>query len=294
MNYISDKDLLGQRWKFYFVAAAWPVYLLLLPLVFYSSAPLGLVFMVFPGLYLFTWLGFLMHETWHKYVPNVPNDTLYTYFSWVMLTDPQIYRLLHGTHHAQVNTWEDREFHPLGRLQDPLARKIYNLLEITLGIAFVILVSSFMIPRNPQFKPKYKLSSLLTSVCMVAAFLCSVSAINYFIFNVPAHTIAAALIINFWLCSVILHHSQLIEHGNLIVSGEWNERILKVRNLSHTGLAEKVFLLLTHNDSREHVLHHTNVAVYSRPFPGTVPMPPDPVYITLKDYFKILRDMIKE
>jgi hypothetical protein len=91
-----------------------------------------------------------------------------------------------------------------------------------------------------------------------------------------------------------LHHSQLVEHGNLFVPGEWKERILKVRNLRPKGISEKLFLFLTHGDSREHVLHHTQVGVYSRPFPGAVPMPDNAVYITLGDYAGILRGMLTE
>ncbi len=46
---------------------------------------------------------------------------------------------------------------------------------------------------------------------------------------------------------------------------------IKTRNLWRAGLPEKIFLSLTHGDSQEHVLHHTLVGVYSRPFPGKVP-----------------------
>ncbi len=294
MNYISEEDIKKQSWKFYFVAVAWPAYLLFLPCIFKFSVMGALALMIFPGVYLFTWTGFLMHETWHKYVPNVPNEFFYNLFSWILLTDPQIYKALHGFHHSGVNSWDDGEFHPLGKIASPILRRIYNISEIIFGIAFLTIISSLMVPFNPKYKPKYRFSRLILSLVFITVFLVSISAVNHFIFNVPAHTIAVAFIINFWLDSFLLHHSQLVEHGNLIIEGDWHERNRKVRNLKADGFFEKIFLFFTHGDSREHVLHHTLVSVYSRPFPGRVPMPSAPVYINLRDYAGILWGMVRD
>jgi hypothetical protein len=90
----------------------------------------------------------------------------------------------------------------------------------------------------------------------------------------------------------MLHHSQLIEHGNLIAEGDWNVRNLLTRNLKANGILEKMFLFLTHGDSREHVLHHTLVKVYSRPFPGKIPMPEKAAYINFKNYLSIIWGML--
>ena len=294
MNYISAAALKRQRWKFYFVAVAWPVFVLGLPWAFHHSILLALALMVFPGGYLFTWAGLLMHEAWHRYVPGVPNETFYNYFSWILLTDPQIYKVLHGTHHAQVNSWDDREFHPLGHIAHPVARRVFNVCEILLGVGFIVVVSSLMLPLHPQFKQKYRFTSMLLSVLVIAVFFGGVVALNRAGLHVPGREIAAALLLNVWVDSLLLHHSQLIEHGNLIVAGDWSARNLKVRNLRADGIAEKLFLFLTHGDAKEHVLHHTLVSVYSRPFPGTVSMPSDAVYITLKDYGKILVGMLTQ
>ena len=99
-------------------------------------------------------------------------------------------------------------------------------------------------------------------------------------------------LLTFWLGSFIIHHDQLIEHGNLIIQGDYHQRNIASRNLKNKTVFEKLFHLLTHGDTREHVLHHTAVAVYSRPFPGKVPMPADAVYISLKDYAAILWQMV--
>jgi len=55
----------------------------------------------------------------------------------------------------------------------------------------------------------------------------------------------------------------------------------------------KIFLFLTHIDSREHVLHHTMTIVYSRPFAHKVPMPSNAVYITLREYLGIIEWMLQ-
>jgi hypothetical protein len=84
----------------------------------------------------------------------------------------------------------------------------------------------------------------------------------------------------------------MMEHANLIVEGDYNSRNIRTRNLSDKGAAEKLFLFFTHGDTREHVLHHTLVNIYSRPFPGKVPMPAESVYIDLKGYLGILAEML--
>jgi len=67
---------------------------------------------------------------------------------------------------------------------------------------------------------------------------------------------------------------------------------LLTRNLKSDGIPEKIFLFLSHGDSREHVLHHTLVKVYSRPFPRKIPMPEKAIYIDLKSYLSILWEML--
>ncbi|MGA2089916.1 MAG: fatty acid desaturase [Endomicrobiales bacterium] len=294
MNFVSTEDITKQKWKFYFVAAVWPLFLLITPWVFSKSMPVALIMMIFPGAYIFTWVGFLMHETWHKYVPELPNNLFYHLFSWMLLTDPQIYSMQHGSHHAQVNTWDDHEFHPLGKISHPFLRRTSNLIEIMTGIAFLVIVSSLTLPFRRQFSQKYRVTSLIVSLLFIASFLGSIALVAHVALHVSWHMIAIALVINFWIDSCMLHHSQMIEHGNLIVTGDWNQRNLKVRNLSAGGLLEKCFLFLTHGDSREHVLHHTLVSVYSRPFPGKVPMPDQAVFINLQEYVGILWRMVTE
>jgi fatty acid desaturase len=291
-KYISEDMIRRQSWKYYFVTAAWPLYLLALPLIFSKIGFVSILFMIFPGVFLFTWVGFLMHESWHKYVPNVANNFFYNVLSWMLITDPQLYKMLHGGHHMNVNSWQDREFHPLGKITNPFLRKIYNYFEIILGIIFVVAVSSITIPFNSQYKAKYRFKSFAISIFSWIIFLGGIGFLSHITFKISAWPIIISYIINLWICSFALHHSQLVEHGNLIAEGNWDVRNLFTRNLKGDGILEKTFLFLTHGDSREHVLHHTLVKVYSRPFPGKVPMPENAVYINFKGYLSILKGMI--
>ncbi|HEX3045025.1 MAG TPA: fatty acid desaturase [Bacillota bacterium] len=292
MEYIPSERIRKEKWKFYFVLFAWPLYLFLLPQVSRHLGLYTLFLMIFPGVYLFTWTGYLMHECWHKYVPNIPNKLFYHLFSWLLFTDPQIYNMLHGSHHMNVNTWEDTEFHPLGQIKNIHWRRLYNFLEIFLGVIFVTLIALFTLPSNPKYKQKFKWSSLITAIIAWIVLFGGLGYLAHIVFKINASQIALSFTANMWLCSFILHHSQLVEHGNLIVNGSYQERNIKTRNMRNQGLIEKLFLFLTHGDSMEHVLHHTLVTVYSRPFPGKVPMPENAIYIGFKEYLSIVWEML--
>lgn len=289
---IPEATLRGQAWKHYCVVLAWPAYLFFLPWVWSRSPAAGIVFTVFPGIYLFTWMGFLMHECWHRYVPNVPNGAFYQIFSWLLLTDPQVYRLLHGTHHYHVNSWQDAEFHPFGEIKSRPLRIAMNIAEITLGIAALVIAQTFVMIGNPAFRRKYRVMSLLVSILVWIVYLGGIGWAAHHVFSVPALSVAVSYILFFWIAGALLHHSQLVEHGNLFIAGDWNERNIKTRNLRVKSPAERVFLFMTHGDSREHVLHHVLVSVHSRPFPGRIPLPANAAIFTMGDYGRVLRDMI--
>jgi fatty acid desaturase len=210
----------------------------------------------------------------------------------MLLTDPQLYRLVHGHHHSKVNTWDDTELHPLGKINNIHLRRIYNFLEIALGVIFTFGIIMHLLPKHPNYKAKYKQSTHTISILMWILFYGGVGYLSALIFNLSAAQVAIPFLISFWLGSAIIHHDQLIEHGNLIVEGDCHQRNMASRNLKNETVFQKLFHLLTHGDTREHVLHHTAVAVYSRPFPGKVPMPADAVCISLKDYAGILWQMI--
>jgi fatty acid desaturase len=292
MDSISPTEFGRLRWTFYLTLLAWPVFLFLLPYAVTAWGWWSIALMVFPGLYLFTGVGYCMHECWHKYVPGLPHKLFYNLYAWMLLTDPQMYGALHGHHHSDVNTWEDREFHPLGDISRKPWRGLYHLLEIIFGVAFVVVVSALVVPGLPQYREHYRFRRLLVSILIWTLFLGGLGWLSHQVLGAGVVHIVLAYLGLYGLGSMLLHHSQLVEHGNLITAGDWNQRNLKTRNLRRRTWIEKLFLFLTHNDSHEHVLHHTQVRVDSRPFPGRWPLPPQAVIISWRDYLGILGDML--
>ena len=151
---ITKEMVRAQGWKYYFLAIAFPVYVIFLPLVFAGNKLIFAVFLFFPGLYLYTWAACMMHECWHRYVPNINNDFFYDLYSYMLILDPYIYRVVHGHHHSKINTWEDVEFHPLGEIKNVKYRRIYNLLEIVFGVIFTFGIQMHVVPRHPLYKDK--------------------------------------------------------------------------------------------------------------------------------------------
>ena len=289
---IATQAVRRQRWRFYAAVVAWPLYLLLIPWAFARLGALGLPLALFPGAYLYAWIGFLMHESRHKLVPGLPNELLFTVYSWMLITDPQIYRLVHGLHHSEVNTWEDVEFHPLGEIRSRPLRVLYNAAEIVLGAVFVQTVTSLVIARRDDFSGRYRPAGLLAAMAAWVVIFGGAGWASAALFGLSAAQVAVPKGLTVWLGSLLLHHNQLVEHGNLIVTGTWEERNARTRNLRCHTLIERAFAFPSHHDSREHIHHHTMARVYARPLPGRVPMPPDAVYISLRAYLWVLADML--
>jgi hypothetical protein len=291
-EYISDSVVKNQKWKFILVAVLWPAFLFGLPAAWSFIGAWAILLVIFPGLYLFTWCGYLMHESWHKYVPGLPYGIFYNLFAIMLFTDPQVYGLIHGFHHSQVNTYDDTEFHPVGRIKNRFLRAVYNWLEIIFGIAFLEILAIIVVPIHPVHRKRYRWWKPLVAFVGIGGFLVGVGALSAFAFKLDAAQVAVPFLVMFWAGSFFLHHSQMVEHGNLIASGDWDRRNMLTRNLAAKGIVARLFLFMTHQDSREHVLHHTLVRVYSRPFPGRVPMPEQAVYLTMRGYMGVLGDLL--
>lgn len=287
------KQMVESQKKYYFlVLLLWPAYLFVLPYIFNINIIFALIFMIFPGIYIFTWAGYLMHESWHKYVHSIPNRILFHIYSWMLLADPQLYGMLHGIHHSKVNSYEDLEFHPLGEIKNKPLKRVYNILEIIFGIAFLQVVASIVIPKHSFYKSKFSRKSQIASIIIWIVFYGGLGYLTSIYFSIGIVKVVLAYAITIWINSFVLHQSQLIEHGNLIVSGDYKFRNIQTRNLRGDTFIEKIILFLTHGDSKEHVVHHTNPSVYNRPFPGNVTLPDPVVYIKLDEYLKVLKSMI--
>jgi fatty acid desaturase len=278
--------------KFWLVLILWPLYLFFLPPAWTKLGAAVLVYMIFPGVYLFTWIGFLMHESWHKYVPGLPSDFLYTAYALMLLSDPQLYRMTHGYHHSKVHTYEDAEFHPVGEIRNRVLRILYNGGEVLTGVAWLVVMAAIAVPFDPRFKARYRAWKPAAALAFWIAYYGGIGFLSHRAFGVPALQVALSFAVSIWLNSFLLHHSQLIEHGNLYADGTLEERNLWTRNLRRDGILERIVLFFTHGDSQEHVLHHTLARFYLRPFPGVVPLPEKAVCITLRDYLGILGRML--
>lgn len=289
---IAESKLSRQVLKLYLVFLLWPIYLFLLPGAWSVSHWLALALMVFPGVYLYCWLGVLMHECSHRYFPGVNNDLYYNILSVMLCMDPQVFRLTHATHHTKVNTYEDLQIHPLGRISNRPLRILCNFLEIAFGDMYFMIASTIGVIRHPRLRRSYSIRKAivwhLTWILSLAAILVASSRT----FGLTAAQVCLPSLIGMWLCALILRHNEMVQHANLIVDGTLAERNLKTRNMLPVGIAEKIFLFLTHNDPRHHVLHHTLAKVYSRPFPDTIPLPDGAVYVTMKGYLRVLGRML--
>lgn len=291
MQQITEKELRRQVPIYYFVMIAWPVYVLMLPVVYSRLGWISILFMVFPGAYLYVWMGLLMHECWHKYVPGIKHSFFYNLYSFMLVTDPQIYKLVHGHHHSKVNTWQDTEFHPFGKIKKPLLRRLHNFAEITTGVIWMVPALMQVLPKHEKYSCKYRPAMHNISIAAWIIIYGSLAALSIKLFNVTVMQVIVPYAVNTWLCSLFLHHVQLIEHGNVIIEGDFDRRKLNCRNLRRNGILENIFHFITHSDARQHVLHHTFVKIHNRPFPYRMPSPDDTVFISMTQYMGILFQM---
>jgi fatty acid desaturase len=288
---ITEAGLRREAWKFYFVLLAWPAYCIALPYVHRLIGWWSILFMLFPGAFLLNWMALLLHECWHRYVPNINNRFFYNLFSWLLLIDPQLFRLLHPAHHARVSTWDDREVHPFGDIKSRPLKILNNALELALGMLYIVLAWQIVVPLHPDYQKRYRVSSLANTTLMVAAFLVFVATACRLAFGLSAIDIVVPLLVSYWLGGMVLHYSTLIQHGNLIVAGNLDERNRWVRSLRAAGPIEAIFLVLSHQDQ---VVHHTDPSVYARPFRNhLVAAPPGAILITARNFLTIAWDMLR-
>lgn len=139
---------------------------------------------------------------------------------------------------------------------------------------------------------KYKTTRQIIAILMWVLIYGGLAFVSASVFGMDFDRALPPILVSLWLSSLFTHHVQLLEHGNLIVDGDFHERNIATRNIKHNAIVEKLFLFMAHQDPCEHVLHHTSASIYQRPFPGKVPIPEGTVFISTKDYARILSNMI--
>lgn len=281
-----NKNYNEQVWKFYIAIPLWLLYFFLLPYIYTTSKFIFIILSFTLGNYLFFWLGYLYHETWHEYVKVLPNKKLYYLYGILLFSDPQLYRLVHGSHHANVHTYQDLEFYPLGKIRNKKLRSLYNILEIFFGVAVLTLTQSITLPKNSDFNKKFSKTSHIIALSRIIGLYGAILLTTHIAFSISIINILVCYLISIWIHSFSLHQSQLIEHGFLIAKGTLKERSLLTRNIKPHGAANIFLLFLTHNDTREHVLHHTLPSIYSRPYPGKIQVPKEVNLIDFKYHLR--------
>ncbi|MGI9302537.1 MAG: hypothetical protein ACR2RB_07515 [Gammaproteobacteria bacterium] len=277
-------------WRYYCILAAWPAFLLCAPGLIKLYGGWSLTVIAPLGIYLFNWLALLLHESWHRYMPGFNNDAFFRWSSRMLALDPQLFRLIHAHHHTRVSTWDDIEVHPFGNIQSRPLRIANNLLELMLGMLWIVVGWHINVPLTQEYRAGYSVRSLLISTTWTLLFLALLFLGATFLLGATPGEIITAWALIFWLGGLFLHHSTLIQHGNLIVEGDIRERNRWVRGLRPAGIVERVFLVLTQQDQ---VLHHWDPRAYHRLFRNNLrDKPHDAVLIDLRDYLILVTDIV--
>lgn len=274
--------------------ASWFVYYSIIPRAFEISTLFGVALAVFPGVYIGVGAIYLMHECWHEYFSGIDNKRWFKILCALLFTQPAAYNFGHVSHHKDVNTYEDREIHPIGKIESRLVRILYNVLSIVFGSAVLLFLGLGNINDKDDVDGALSTSRGL-AISLLGWMVAWGSTIltARLLFNVSFSNIAISYLISFWFSSFCHRHNELIEHGDVIAEGGISFRSRQTRNLLPKSIAEKFFLFLVHQDSREHTLHHTTPSVYTRPFMGDYRMPEGTVSISLGEYLSILRRMVR-
>ncbi|MBI4867003.1 MAG: fatty acid desaturase [Candidatus Wallbacteria bacterium] len=241
-------------------------YLLLMPVLWAKSVALALVVVATIGGYLAVGLGYYRHELFHSYYRPLTKP-LYHLTSWLVFSDPQVFRIAHPLHHGAVHTHEDIEFFCERYATDPARRRRQFILELLFGNAAWELLTLARLKRERKY---YRPLGFLSFFCRagLVALLCWVSSrLN----PGSAGVYLLCYALTLWWGAVVSRHNQWLEHLGIVSDGSFDERNLLTRNLPDTGALNWLWNLYHRNDPREHVLHHTKAGLHSRVVPFELP-----------------------
>lgn len=273
--------------------ASWFAYYSIIPYIFEISFLLGVALAVFPGVYIGVGAIYLMHECWHGYFSGIDNKRWFKILCALLFMQPSAYDFGHISHHKDVNTYKDREIHPIGKIEGKKRRILYNLFSIVFGSAFLLFLGLGYNNGKSSNETSSSTKEFVFSVMSWIAAWGSTIATAHFLFEASFSNVVISYLISFWFSSFCHRHNELIEHGDIIAEGDIKYRSLQTRNLRPKGFFAKLFLFLVHQDSREHTLHHTAPSIYARPFIGDSRMPEGALSISLGEYGVILRRMVR-
>lgn len=260
-----------RRWLLVAYVLAWPFLIVAVAWAWSRHWAWGLAATAFVGGHVNVQLALLYHELWHNHFFRRPatNRAVYNLVSLYLLSNPQVYGLAHQTHHQHVHTWEDLEFFPRGRWSSPARARLQLALEMSFGLVAWGLTVGPIIHRHPRHDGR-------KSVAFVAAF-----ALTHFLHYLWVERVVGDgrwLFVAFgsclWTYALLGRYLQFAEHLGVIAPDRTlDERNALTRNVSTTGWHNRVWHLLTCNDTASHVQHHRVPARPNRPLLGT-PRPP--------------------
>lgn len=244
----------GATINFVIVFITWLAYVVLAPLLWLQSPWLALLVIPLIGGYLASWLLYYRHELWHNYFPGLNNERALDLVSYTLMSIPQAYRVCHGSHHKHVHTYEDMEFFCQDYATDRTKRRRQFLLEVFFGNIAWEWSTTFRLARAGKISSRDRIKARIGSL----TFLAIAAGLSYWI--QPGNTLYLLLtfVLTAWLGAVVTRQSQWIEHLGIHANGcSLHERDMLTRNLPSNTTLGWLVNFYTHNDAREHVLHHT-------------------------------------
>lgn len=262
------------------VIVLWYVYLIGTAYLWVHSFPWTLVTIVTVGGFLFTWLAYYRHELWHNYFPGISNPIFFDLVSYVMFSDPQVYRIAHPAHHKYVHTTKDIEFFCERYDEDPAKRRRQFLLELLLGNMVWEVSTQHRLYREGKAdrwegrKALFKRLALLLAASGVAAMIDPRAGWRV----IPVFLMTA------YVAAIVTRQNQWIEHLGLRAEGaSLARRDMMTRNLPNTSLLNRMWNFYNHNDPRDHVLHHTDPKYNTRGVDG-IDLPEGAVYTSIPEH----------
>ena len=273
------------RPSLYFVVGSWVAYLLLLPRLVMGFGWPALALIPTLGAFLLSWLGYYRHELWHSYVAGVNNPRWFNLVSYLLFSDPAVYRIAHPAHHKYVHTLRDIEFFCEGYETNPAARRAQFRLELLFGNMAWELTCLHRLFRENRY------TRWASRACLGkrAALFFALNFVSRWLTPGSGWYYLGCYMATLWIGSLVTRHNQWIEHLGILSEGSIAERNLLTRNVSSDTLFGKLFNFMNHDDAKEHVFHHTEPQLNTRGFPG-LSLPPGARTITLPQYARLLID----
>ena len=266
------------------VVGAWFAYVVFAPLLWRQSPWLALFSIVTIGSYLYTWLVYYRHELWHNYFPSIDNGKPLDLISHAMFSISKAYRFSHGSHHKYVHTDRDMEFFCEDYATDRSHRRRQFVLELLFGNIAWECSTVLRLARAGKISVRDRVTGPIAS-CM---FLGCAALVAHWIQPGTGWYVFPIFVLTAWVGAVATRQSQWVEHLGILENDlPLQERDMLSRNLSSATVLGRLFNFYTHNDAREHILHHTDPRWNSRGLNG-LSLPPGSQTTTIAEHWRRL------